>query len=316
MDRIVNKAAITPVLVSRLIAAQFPGWAGLPVTPVEHDGYDNATFRLGDGMSVRMPSNAKCALQVAKEHQWLPLLAPHLPLPIPVPLGRGVPGDGYPWPWSVYRWLEGEPAELAAITDPCRFAADLAGFLVALHQIDTAGGPRPGEHNFFRGGPVATYDAEAREAIAILAGEIDAALAARVWAAAMAATWTGPPVWVHGDIAQGNLLVRQGRLVAVIDFGGLAVGDPACDLSMTLTFFSRPGREVFRAAIGADDATWTRGRGWALWKALILLVRARREEPEDPEGADRNLRVIAEVLADHQDAPEPEHAPEQDARGW
>jgi aminoglycoside phosphotransferase (APT) family kinase protein len=291
----VDKAAITPALVSRLVEAQFPQWAGLPVRPVELDGWDNATFRLGDEMSVRLPSGAGYAAQVDKEHRWLPVLAGRLPLPIPQPLARGVPGCGYPWPWSVYRWLPGEPAETARVNDRVQFAADLAGFLAALQAIDPSGGPPPGEHNFFRGGSLTVYDEQTHDAMAALDGEIDTARAAEVWRAALRATWHGPPVWVHGDVSPTNLLVDHGRLSAVIDFGCSAVGDPACDTGIAWTFFSGQSRRLFKARLPVDDATWVRGRGWVLWKSMIVLVGALKDDPED---ARQTKRVIQDVLAE------------------
>jgi aminoglycoside phosphotransferase (APT) family kinase protein len=295
----VDKADITPELAAELIAAQFPQWAGRPVRRVEHDGWDNWTFRLGDDMSVRLPSGASYALQVAKEHRWLPALAAQLPLPIPAPLARGAPGAGYPWQWSVYRWLPGRPLIAAAVPDLVRLAADLAGFLSALYRVDADGGPPPGEHNFFRGGSLAVYQEETQRALAVLGDEIDVPLARETWAAARAATWHGSPVWVHGDIAPGNLLVEDGRLTAVIDFGSSAVGDPACDAAMAWTTFSGKSRDAFRAGLPFDEATWARGRGWALWKAAIVLVQALRDDPAD---ARETSRVIAEVLADHRDS--------------
>ena len=298
-----EKAAITPELVSRLVAAQFPQWAGLPVTPVALDGWDNTTFRLGEDLSVRLPSADRYVPQVDKEHRWLPVLAPQLPLPIPAPLAKGAPGNGFPRPWSVYRWLEGQHATVDRVTDHERLAKDLAGFLAALYRIDTAGGPAAGAHSFFRGGSLSVYDAETREAISALQGEIDTAAATAVWDTALAATWHGPSVWVHGDVTASNLLVVDGRLCGVVDFGCSAVGDPACDTTMAWTFFSGDSRETFRDRVPLDDATWARGRGWALWKALITLVRflnGRETEPARRFGWRVSSRqVIDEVLADH-----------------
>ena len=289
----VDKAAITAELAARLVAAQFPQWAGLPVRRVEPGGWDNVTFRLGTGLSVRLPSGPGYAQQVDKEHRWLPLLAGRLPLPIPQPLARGAPGCGFPWPWSVYRWLPGTPLAASHVPDRTALAADLAGFLAALYRIDPAGGPLPGEHNFYRGGPLTVYDGETRDALKALEGEIDTVRAAQVWAEALAATWHGSPVWFHGDIADGNLLIDQGRLSAVIDFGTAGVGDPACDTVIAWTYFSGASRRVFQSRLPADPATWARGRGWALWKAMIVLVSALRDDPED---ARATKRVIAEVL--------------------
>lgn len=291
-----DEAHIDAALVRRLIAAQFPRWANLPVEPVEAGGWDNRTFHLGGHMTVRLPSAAAYAPQVEKEHRWLPKLAPLLPLPIPVPLAKGYPADGYPWRWSVYRWLDGETATAGRVADLPRFASALARFLTALYRIDPAGGPPPGRHNFFRGGPLTVYDVETRQAIAALEGEIDADAASAVWEAALAATWTGPPVWFHGDVAAGNLLVKNGRLSAVIDFGTSGVGDPSCDLAISWTLFGEEIRDAFRAALGLDDATWARGRGWALWKGLITLAEHIHTSPSE---AGRARGVIDEVLADY-----------------
>lgn len=248
-------------------------------------------------MTVRLPSAAAYSLQVEKEHRWLPKLAPLLPLPIPAPLAMGVPAEGYPWHWSIYGWIEGETAKRERIADLPQFAADLAGFLTALKRVDPTGGPVAGAHNFYRGGPLTIYDGEARQAIEALRGRIDMLAVGAVWEAALAAAWQGPPVWFHGDVAWGNLLVDDGRLSAVIDFGTSGVGDPSCDLAITWTLFEGRSREVFRAAIAVDDATWARGRGWALWKALITAAGLTGNQSE----FDQSWRVIDAVLADHRD---------------
>lgn len=292
----IDEVDINASLVRRLVTAQFPQWAGLPVKPVEFDGWDNTTFHLGEEMSIRLPSAQAYAAQVEKEHRWLPRLAPLLPLPIPAPLAMGVPGEGYPWHWSVYRWLEGESATIERIADLRQFAIALGHFLTVLQSIDPTGGPPPGPHNFYRGGPLTIYDAETRQAIVDLDGQIDADAVTDVWEAALNATWHDSPVWLHGDIAAGNLLVKGGQLCAVIDFGCSGVGDPACDLTIAWTLLSGESREAFCAALPVDSATWARGRGWALWKGLITLA----------EHINTNLlvagkarRVIDEVLADH-----------------
>ena len=291
-----DEVDINVSLVRRLIAAQFPQWADLPIKPVEISGIDNRTFHLGAHMTVRLPSAAAYALQVEKEHRWLPKLAPLLPLPIPVPLAKGAPADGCPWQWSVYRWLQGETATAERIADLRQFATALAQFLTALQRIDSAGGPPPGRHNFFRGGPLTVYDAETRQAIAALDGKVDTAAASAVWEVALEATWHGSPVWFHGDISWGNLLVEGGRLSAVIDFGTSGVGDPSCDLAIAWTLFGGESRDAFRTALGLDDATWARGRGWTLWKGLITLAEHIDTNPLE---AGRARRVIDEVLTDH-----------------
>ncbi|ESZ29686.1 MULTISPECIES: aminoglycoside phosphotransferase family protein [unclassified Mesorhizobium] len=291
------KPTIDTDLVRRLVNAQFPQWRHLPVSPVTFGGWDNRTFHLGNDMTLRLPSAAPYALQVEKEHRWLPRLAPLLPLPIPVPLAMGEPGEDYPWQWSVYRWIDGETAKTAEIADRRQFAVDLAKFLIALRRIDPAGGPPAGQHNFFRGGSLSVYDNQTREALQALEGQIDTQAATAVWDAALAATWQGSPVWFHGDVAWGNLLVQNGRLSAIIDFGTSGIGDPSCDLAIAWTFFQGESREAFRAAIDVDEATWARGRGWTLWKALITVAGHDANQAE----AERSRRVIDDVLADHRE---------------
>jgi aminoglycoside phosphotransferase (APT) family kinase protein len=294
--------AVTPELVSRLVAAQFPEWAHLPVTPVDLDGHDNSTLRLGADLSVRLPSADDYVPQIDKEHRWLPVLAPQLPLPIPAPVARGAPGPGFPRPWSVYRWRPGEPAIGPRVVDETRFATDLAGFLSALHAIDPAGGPPPGTHSFLRGGPIGALDADVRRSVATLAQAIDADAATAVWEAALATIWERPPVWVHGDVTNSNLLVTDGRLSAVLDFGCSAVGDPACDLAIAWTFFRGESRRAFRDALGLDEGTWARGRGWALWKALDTQAKVVRRGDQAQDAAGRygwrlsSRETIAEVL--------------------
>ncbi|MFE9689318.1 aminoglycoside phosphotransferase family protein [Micromonospora sp. NPDC005806] len=283
---------IDVALVRRLVATQFPRWADLPVRPVAVGGWDNRTFHLGDELTVRLPSAAGYVPQVEKEDRWLPVLAPRLPLAVPTAVARGEPGEGYPFPWSVRRWIAGETATAERIGDQVAFARALADFLLTLHRTEPAGGPPAGAHSAFRGAPLATYDGETRRAVAQLGDRIPGGEVMAIWAAALRSTWTGPPVWFHGDVAWGNLLVRAGRLAAVIDFGCCGTGDPACDLAIAWTLLSGASREVFRAALGTDDATWARGRGWVLWKALITL------DNPDPVRAAEARHALDAVLTD------------------
>ena len=280
------------------MASQFPQWAHLSVRPVARGGWDNKTFHLGEQMLVRLPSAADYAEQVRKEQRWLPKLAPLLPLPIPALLALGEPAAGYPWKWSIYRWLEGDTATPERITDLQDFANTLAQFLIALQRIDPTDGPAPGPHNFHRGGSLTTYDAETRQALVALQGTIDVDAATEVWEAALATTWDGSPVWIHGDIGAGNLLVQGGRLSAVVDFGNLGVGDPACDLAIAWTLFGGERRKVFRAMLPLDAGVWARARGWTLWKALIVAAGLCDANPLDVEAAPPRL-VIHDVLEDH-----------------
>ncbi|WP_410596596.1 aminoglycoside phosphotransferase family protein [Amycolatopsis sp. lyj-23] len=285
-----ERVTVGAEVVRRLIAEQFPRWAALPVRPVAHGGWDNFTFHVGGDLVARLPSAAEYALAVAKEQQWLPLLAARLPLPVPVPVAKGHPGAGYPFPWSVHRWLDGEPASPDRIADPVRFATDLAGFLAALQDVETDGGPRPGKHNWFRGATLRTYEAAAERALAALGDRVDAGLAREVWAAALDARWDGRDVWFHGDVAAGNLLLDAGELTAVIDFGTCGVGDPACDTAIAWTLLTADGRKAFRERLPVDDATWARGRGWALWKTLVTAARPGEEAAH---------RVLAEIFTEY-----------------
>ncbi|MEU7783468.1 aminoglycoside phosphotransferase family protein [Amycolatopsis sp. NPDC049159] len=276
---------VTEDQVRRLVAEQFPHWAGLAVRPVANGGWDNRTFHLGDAMSVRLPTAAEYALAVGKEQRWLPVLAPRLPLPVPVPLAEGRPGADFPFPWSVYPWLDGEPATAERIDDPVAFAAGLAGFLAALQDVDPAGAPGPGKHNWFRGGTLRTYDELVRHLLDDRTGEI--------WQAALDAPWDGVVRWFHGDVAAGNLLLDKGKLAAVIDFGTCGAGDPACDVAIGWTLLTAEGRRVFRERLAIDDATWARGRGWALWKTLGTLARGGPEATEAQ-------RVLDEIRIEYQ----------------
>ncbi|OZM72651.1 aminoglycoside phosphotransferase [Amycolatopsis antarctica] len=285
--------------VRRLISEQFPQWADLPVQPVAKSGWDNVTFHLGDGMLVRLPSAAAYALAVDKEQRWLPALAPRLPLPIPAPLAKGHPGAGYPFSWSIYQWLDGDPVSADRISDPVRFALDLAGFLAALQSVDAAGGPQPGKHNWFRGAPLRTYDAQTQRALAALDGHIDVDVALEIWQTALDAPWDGVDIWFHGDIAPGNLLIDGGELAAVIDFGTCGVGDPSCDLAIAWTLLTADGRQAFRERLSVAEATWARGRGWALWKALITYDRTVGRADEDAASARRVLdQIFSEYSTD------------------
>lgn len=279
-----REVTIDVTQVRQLVDTQFPQWAGLTLKSVEFPGWDNRTFHLGKTMSVRLPSAEGYVPQAAKEQYWLPILAPHLPLPVPALLAQGKPDAYFPWQWGVYRWIEGGTAATEPIENPDELAKTLAHFLRRLQQIDPAGGPVAGQHSSFRGASLLTYDEETRTAIDALQSEVDAVLAKEIWELALAATWQGPPVWFHGDMAPGNLLVKDGRLTAVIDFGCCGVGDPSCDLVIAWTFLDERSRATFRAELNVDDASWFRGRGWALWKALITL--------REPINAGNRVKVV------------------------
>ena len=264
-----DEVDIDEALVRRLLRAQFPAWADLPLRPVLPAGTDNAIYRLGGDMAVRLPRIHWAAGQPRRDHEWLPKLAPFLPLEVPLPLARGEPGEGYPWQWSVCRWLEGETATPDRVADAHQLTTDLAAFIAELQRIDPAGGPTPGG----RGGPLAPRDAPMRAAIAALREELDVNAVTTLWEDALTApVWSGPAVWIHGDLDARNLIARDGRLTRVIDFGGVAVGDPACDVMAAWKLLPAETRDVFRTMLSVDEPTWRRARGWVLSQALIALA--------------------------------------------
>ena len=280
-------------LVRRLLAAQFPQWAELPVTPVSSYGTDHAIYRLGDDLVARLPRIGWAAQQPVKEAEWLPRLAPHLPLAVPTPVALGRPGEGYPFTWAVHEWLPGQDAS-GGLVDLEQAAVDLAGFITALRAVDTTGAPprRPGT----RGGPLAERDDGVRQAVDALGDRVDGAAALRSWEQSLAVpAWDRAEVWVHGDLLPGNLLVDDGRLSAVIDYGGLNVGDPACDLQPAWNLFSGVSRRTFLEELGADGAMRLRGRGSALSQALIALPYYWHTNPGIVRQA---LHALELVLAD------------------
>ncbi len=257
------------MLVRRLLAGQFPHWAGSAIEPVVSYGTDHDIYRLGDDLAARLPRIGWATRQAAKEAEWLPKLAPQLPLAVPVQLAIGHPAEDYPFEWSVYEWLPGENAN-GTIEDLDQAAVDLAAFVRALRQVDpTDAHPRPARS---RGAPLAELDKDVRRSIAELGDRVDGDAALRSWQESLdAAAWDGEEVWVHGDLLPGNLLVVDGRLSAVIDFGCLNVGDPACDLQPAWNVFAGASRTRYRAELDVDDASWLRGRGWAFYQAVMAL---------------------------------------------
>jgi len=279
-------------LVRRLLAAQFPHWAHLTIEPVPSYGTDHDIYRLGADLCVRLPRIGWATAQAGREAQWLPRLAPHLPLRLPVPLAMGQAAETYPFSWSVYEWLPGDSAQ-GRLDDLEQAAVDLAAFVAALRRIDTTGAlaRQPGN----RGCPLQERDEQARRSIAQLADRVDGAAVLRSWQESLdAPPWDGPEVWLHGDLMPGNLLVVNGRLSAVIDFGCLDVGDPACDLQPAWNLFHDASRQRFRAELAVDDASWLRGRGWALLQAVSALPYYWNTNPGMVRQASYSL---AQVLA-------------------
>jgi aminoglycoside phosphotransferase (APT) family kinase protein len=290
-----NNIAITTDLARKLVAEQFPEYASLPVTDVEKQGHDNRTYRLGKQMLIRMPTAADYALKVPKEQELLPELAKRLSISIPAPIKMGKPSADYPYPFSIYKWLPGESINLLTLTDQEKeqLAFDMAKFLKELQAITDIEGPEPGQHNWWRGDHVSVYDKGAREQIAELAEIIDAEQALALWDKACETKWNKQSIWIHGDFAIGNILIDGGKLSAVIDFGGAAVGDPACDLVIAWTYLSCKAREIFIYEMNLGPDTWLRASAWALWKATFELCQI--EDKNSPEAL-LQKRIIDEVM--------------------
>ena len=259
----VDEHEIDEALVHRLVSEQFPEWADLPLRRIEPSGTVNAIYRLGDELSVRLARRKGPTRPGGKELEWLPRLAPSLPVEIPVPVAQGRPSDDYPWFWEIHTWVDGETVPIEEI-DAIQAARDLAALVGALRQVSPDGAP-PG-----RGIPLAERDREIRYWLARFDG--DPAVTAE-WERALAApSWEGPPVWHHGDLDVRNWLVREGRIRGVVDWGSMGVGDPACDVMVAWKLHSPAARDAFRAALPTDDATWERARGWALSQAVAILA--------------------------------------------
>jgi aminoglycoside phosphotransferase (APT) family kinase protein len=278
-------------LVRRLVGAQFPQWAHLAIEPITSAGTDNAVYRLGSDLAVRLPRIDWAVGQVDRELEWLPRLASKLPLTVPIPVAVGGPAFGYPWSWGIWPWTDGERATAETLDDLGDAAKDLAGFLSALHAIDPTGGPPAS-----RRGPLSDRDEGVRAAIGSLGDEFDRDAVLNAWDAALEApSWDSAAVWIHGDAYDGNVLARDGRLAAVIDWSGVGIGDPAADAIVAWSLFSGDSRDAFRSALRVDDATWARGRGWALAVAVNAIPYYRDTNPVLAANARHRLR---EVLAD------------------
>jgi aminoglycoside phosphotransferase (APT) family kinase protein len=285
-----GEVTIDEALVKRLIAAQFPQLADLPIRAVQSTGTVNAIYRLGDQLCARLPRMPSWVQDLQKELDWLPKLAPSLSLRVPEPVAQGQPASDYPFPWAIYRWIDGQPYSDELIHDERQAAADLAQFLVELRRSDPHGAPRGGRR------PLRELDVATRVAIEASRGVIDSDAAAAAWASALEAPiWDGAPVWIHTDLLRPNLLVDRGRLRAVIDFGGVGVGDAAADVIAAWSVFGQSGRAVFRAALNVDDGTWNRARGYALHQAALIIPYYAETNPGFVLIA---KRTVQEVLAD------------------
>lgn len=251
-----------------------PRLSGLPLTALPAQGSSNALFRLGDELLVRLPRQPGGSASIEKEARWLPYVAPHLPVDVPQVVAVHDPALGYPERWSVVRWLEGSP--VAPGSGSAELARDLAAVVLALRDLPVSTeAVADASLRWYRGEPLASRDADTRADLATCRGlglDLDLDLAEDLWSAAMALPAGEERLgWYHGDLVAENLLHRDRRLTAVLDFGGLGVGDPTVDLVVAWDVLDAPSRDVFRAALGVDDATWLRGRAWALCIALMTF---------------------------------------------
>ena len=290
-DRLVD-VEINAELVRRLIAEQFPEWSGLRITPVRQQGNDNRTFRVGDDLAVGPPSHESYSAGITKEDRFLPLLGDHLTVGVPTPVATGRPTREYPYPWSVRRWMIGDTPDRDPYLDRDRFARDLGAFLRELRAVPADDGPVAGLHSFYRGCHPSVYGDQVQAALRKFADHVDVAACKAIWLNAVRSVWSSPPVWVHGDVAVGNLLTAKGQLSAVIDFGTCALGDPACDLVIAWTFLEGDEREALRGAAGLPADAWARARGWALWKALITMTDA--DSPQHQSQANALAQLLGE----------------------
>ncbi|MDT9598536.1 aminoglycoside phosphotransferase family protein [Sphingosinicella sp. GR2756] len=294
-----HEVSTDATLAGELVAEQFEEWSRLPVIHVDAVSTDNDIYRLGDHLALRLPRRGSAVAAIDKEHTWLPRLAASLPLKIPLPIARGQPSRGYPFPWSVVEWLDGAPVGAVDAKDSSNIAYDLARFILALHGNDAAGGPVAGEHNHWRGAPLNALDVELRRRFTLMADIPDIGEIIAAWERGLAVdVWAGPLVWVHGDLKGSNLLLRNEALHGVLDWGLTGVGDPACDLSAAWSLFRGNARAAFREAVEVDNATWARGRAWALIEGVLALSYYRGRQ-EDLAQAGR--RVLDQVLADERD---------------
>jgi aminoglycoside phosphotransferase (APT) family kinase protein len=285
-----DEVPVDDALVRTLVDDQQPQWADRPLRRVPSAGTDNAIYRLGDELAVRLPRIHWAVPQIGKEHEWLPVLAPHLPVAVPEPVALGEPTADYPYPWLVYRWLPGDDALAGPAPDWEQVAVEVAAFVAALQAVDADAGPPPGS----RIGSLAPNDEDVRRLVTQLDGQLDADRALAVWGDALAADpWPGPPVWAHGDLAVGNLVLRDGRLAGVIDWSAAGIGDPACDV-MIVWSWPPAARAAYREALGVDDATWARARGWTIEQAVRFIPYY---EHTIPTGVAHARHRLANLLA-------------------
>ncbi|QLE78368.1 aminoglycoside phosphotransferase family protein [Francisella sp. Scap27] len=286
---------VTLKLADKLIKNQFPEYSHLGLKSVEKQGHDNRTYKIGNDLLIRLPTAESYALKVPLEQDLLPKLAKYITTSIPTPIKMGVPSDDYPHPFSIYRWLDGRSANNITLDGQSleKLAFKLATFLKELQAITDLEGPGPGQHNYWRGDHISVYDSGARKQIANLADVIDSNSALKLWERACGTKWNKAPIWIHGDFAVGNILIKDDKLSGVIDFGCTAMGDPACDLVIAWTLFEGESRRIFIREMDHSNDTWLRARAWTLWKATFELCNI---EDKNSPVARVQMKIIDQVI--------------------
>jgi aminoglycoside phosphotransferase (APT) family kinase protein len=280
-----DEVGVDDPLVRALLQDQFPHWADKSLLRLPDSGTDNAIYRLGDDMGIRLPRIHSAEAQIEKERRWLGKLAEGLPSPVPVPLAVGRPGHGYPFPWLIYPWLDGTSLDRTSVDNWEYLAQEIAAFVLALEELPTQGGPPPRR----RGTPMEPFDEAVQWGLRQLDGQIDVDQGLRVWQSALeVGPWPHEPVWVHGDLLPGNILVRDDRLSGVIDWSGAGVGDPACEAMLAWSLPS-DARRTFRLALGFDDATWARARGWVVEQTVFYIPYYAKSLPHAVKQAQARL---------------------------
>lgn len=288
-----DEVNINNKIVRQLLTQQFPEFTHLKLESVYPEGTDNKLYKLGDDKVIRMPRMERSAINIKKESQWLSQLVPLLPIAIPEPLAQGQPSINYPFPWLICQWLEGRNPDKENELNYDQAAVDLGNFIVSMQKINFPDAPACS-----RGQPLSTRDQETRKSIKLLDNTFNIGLLTKIWESLLTTPkWQGRPTWIHGDLHPGNLLSQSGRITAVVDFGSVGVGDPACDLMAAWTLLTTETRENFRTIIQADDPTWRRGCGWALHFGIVAYPYYK---DTNPTLADIAKRTLSEVLVDYE----------------
>jgi aminoglycoside phosphotransferase (APT) family kinase protein len=281
-------------LVQGMLAEQFPALASLPIVSVPSSGTMNAIYRIGPDLYARLPRVARAVADLERERQWLPWLASQLPLPIPEPVGEGHPNEAYPLPWALYRWLEGSTYSDECVRDETQAACDLAQFVLALRRLDPSGVPRAGRR------PLRELAARTRTAIAEARGVIDTDAALSAWEEAIETPpWQGEARWIHTDLLRPNILIRAGRISAIIDFGAAGAGDPAADLIAAWSVFGPAGRKAYLSIASMDDDARRRARGFALHQAALIIPYYAETNPGFVAHAQRTVEQVLLDVAEH-----------------